>query len=291
MMAGGHDRRITDASASGVIAIPDNSAAPSQKLAGLVAELAEALKAVPESDDDAADRAVAVRRSSRNILDDEDDEDSNMPIPSTWRETPKTAEAGTLSEQLRAAVLGFGTGLAIVVPVVLLLTGRLGDLPISSYLPDLRAQISAFVPVEEASPSSDDTIRQRSVSTSVQQQQPQQPAKPLVVAAAQDATVRPARAVSVAEAPKVNPWAEALADGERLVGRGDIKSAREVLSRPAAADDPGAILALGETFDPNMLAAWGVRDVAPDVAVAKALYAKALLAGMDRARTRLEALN
>lgn len=287
MMAGGHDRRITDASASGIIAIPDNSAAPSQKLAGLVAELAEALKAVPESDDDAADRAVTVRRSSRNILDEEDDEDSNMPIPSTWRETPKAAEAGTLSEQLRAAVLGFGTGLAIVVPVVLLLTGRLGDLPISSYLPDLRAQISAFVPVEEANPSSDDTIRQRSVSTSVQQQQP---AKPLVVAAAQDA-VRPARAVSVAEAPKVNPWAEALADGERLVGRGDIRSAREVLSRPAAADDPGAILALGETFDPNMLAAWGVRDVAPDVAVAKALYAKALLAGMDRARTRLEALN
>jgi hypothetical protein len=286
MMAGGHDRRTTDASANGIIAIPDNGAAPSQKLAGLVAELAEALKAVPDSDDDAADRAVAVRRSSRNILDDEDDEDSNMPIPSTWRETPKTAEAGTLSEQLRAAVLGFGTGLAIVVPVVLLLTGRLGDLPISSYLPDLRAQISAFVPVEEASaPASDDTIRQRSVSTSVQQ-----PAKPLVVAAAQE-TVRPAQAVSAAEKPKSNPWSEALADGERLIGRGDIRSAREVLSRPAAADDPGAILALGETFDPNMLAAWGVRDVAPDVAVAKALYAKALLAGMDRARTRLEALN
>jgi TPR repeat protein len=48
--------------------------------------------------------------------------------------------------------------------------------------------------------------------------------------------------------------------------------------------------ALAETYDPNMLAAWGTRGVAADVAKAKALYGEALERGVARARRRLEAL-
>jgi TPR repeat protein len=47
---------------------------------------------------------------------------------------------------------------------------------------------------------------------------------------------------------------------------------------------------LAETYDPNMLAAWGIRGVAPDVPKAKALYGEALDLGNARARQRLDAL-
>ena len=48
--------------------------------------------------------------------------------------------------------------------------------------------------------------------------------------------------------------------------------------------------ALAETYDPNMLAAWGSRGVAADVAKARALYRKALNLGVANAQNRLEAL-
>ncbi len=48
--------------------------------------------------------------------------------------------------------------------------------------------------------------------------------------------------------------------------------------------------ALAETYDPNMLAAWGTRGVAADVAKARALYRKALSLGAERAQVRLDAL-
>jgi hypothetical protein len=61
----------------------------------------------------------------------------------------------------------------------------------------------------------------------------------------------------------------------------------------AAAEDgsQGPVLfALAETYDPNMLAAWGTRSVAGDVARAQALYRKALSLGISAAHGRLEAL-
>ena len=50
------------------------------------------------------------------------------------------------------------------------------------------------------------------------------------------------------------------------------------------------MFALAETYDPNMLAAWGTRGVAADVAKARALYRKALSLGAERAQVRLDAL-
>jgi TPR repeat protein len=48
--------------------------------------------------------------------------------------------------------------------------------------------------------------------------------------------------------------------------------------------------ALAETYDPNMLSAWGSRGVTSDVVRAKALYRKALELGVTKANMRLEAL-
>ena len=48
--------------------------------------------------------------------------------------------------------------------------------------------------------------------------------------------------------------------------------------------------ALAETYDPNMLAAWGTRGIAADVTKAKSLYFKARDLGVSRAQVRLEQL-
>ena len=81
-----------------------------------------------------------------------------------------------------------------------------------------------------------------------------------------------------------------LAQARRRVDNGDVTGAREVL---VAADDGAqgpVTFALAETYDPNMLAAWGSRGVAADVAKARALYRKALGLGVAHAQNRLEAL-
>ena len=68
---------------------------------------------------------------------------------------------------------------------------------------------------------------------------------------------------------------ELLTQATQRIESGDVTGAREML---AGADDgaQGAIsFALAETYDPNMLAAWGTRGVAADAAKARALYRKA----------------
>ena len=60
---------------------------------------------------------------------------------------------------------------------------------------------------------------------------------------------------------------------------GDVVGAREMLA--AAEDGRGLVsFALAETYDPNMLAAWGTRGVAGDIARARALCRKALELGV-----------
>jgi hypothetical protein len=84
--------------------------------------------------------------------------------------------------------------------------------------------------------------------------------------------------------------ADVIAQASRRLESGDVLGAREIL---AAADrgNQGLIsFALAETYDPNMLGAWGARGVAPDVARARELYRKALSLGVASAHGRLEAL-
>jgi hypothetical protein len=81
-----------------------------------------------------------------------------------------------------------------------------------------------------------------------------------------------------------------LARARRRLDSGDVTGAREIL---VSADDgaQGVVtFALAETYDPNMLAAWGSRGVAADVAKARSLYRKALGLGVAHAQNRLEAL-
>ena len=111
------------------------------------------------------------------------------------------------------------------------------------------------------------------------------------------AEARAAEAKAAKARAEVLRIAEARARQDSLLGRarqrvetGDIGGAREIL----AAGDDGAqghvLFALAETYDPNMLAAWGSRGVTADVARARSLYQKALGLGVANAKIRLEAL-
>jgi hypothetical protein len=77
---------------------------------------------------------------------------------------------------------------------------------------------------------------------------------------------------------------------EELVAQGDIAAARLMLSRAAEAGDARSALALGATYDLDVLRKLGVLGVAGDAAQARAWYAKAAEYGSGEATKRLEQL-
>ena len=281
--------------------IPDATTPP---LAGLVDELAQALGVARDSLGERRTQAptpfpatssppeptLAIATATampsglpvavgRHFFDDEED-DANMPIPSTWRAPPEPPKTGSFNDQLRAAALGFGTGLVLVVPVVLLLTGKLGDFSLTgSRSTSSRQEIRS---TSTPPPAPEPRFQSRNVPTTT------------VAAAKPDVEEQPAERAPApvpATAPLPPPsWTEAISEGRRRISAGDILAAREVLSRPAAAEHGEALLSLAETYDPNMLAAWGVRGVTADVMMARSLYARAINAGAEPAKARLRAL-
>lgn len=81
-----------------------------------------------------------------------------------------------------------------------------------------------------------------------------------------------------------------LDEARRRIDAGDILGARDALATAAAARSPRALFAMAETYDPNLLAAWGIRGVAADAERARALYTASLLLGHDAAEARLDTL-
>lgn len=96
--------------------------------------------------------------------------------------------------------------------------------------------------------------------------------------------------VEVIVPPPVKPEVAILEDARRLIGDGDFPAARKVLADEAVASTPMARFLLAETFDPNFLAARGIRSVRAEVPRAIELYKEALDGGVDSARQRLNAL-
>jgi hypothetical protein len=120
------------------------------------------------------------------------------------------------------------------------------------------------------------------------------PAPPAVIVS----TPPPPAAASVPaakpEPPARSRVEELLAHAERLIEGGDVVGARGVLAGNEGAATGSAagslVFALAETYDPNMLAAWGTRGVSADVTKAKSLYGKARDLGVARAQMRLDQL-
>jgi hypothetical protein len=90
--------------------------------------------------------------------------------------------------------------------------------------------------------------------------------------------------------PEVKPEVVILDDARRLIGEGDFTAARRMLENETVAKVPDARFLLAETYDPNFLAARGVRSVRAEVPRAIELYKEALAGGIDAARQRLTAL-
>ena len=78
--------------------------------------------------------------------------------------------------------------------------------------------------------------------------------------------------------------------GEQFVAAGDLVTARILFQRAAEAGDATAAMALGATYDPNVLAKLGVVGMGADVEKARSWYRKAESFGSPDASRRLNAL-
>jgi TPR repeat protein len=81
-----------------------------------------------------------------------------------------------------------------------------------------------------------------------------------------------------------------LARGRTYLASGDIASARLVFRRASEAGDAQAALALGGTFDPQVLKSLGAIGVAADPAQARGWYLKAAELGSREAAQRIDQL-
>jgi hypothetical protein len=78
--------------------------------------------------------------------------------------------------------------------------------------------------------------------------------------------------------------------GEQFALAGDLVTARFLFQRAAEAGDATAAMALGATYDPDVLAKLGVLGVGADVEKARSWYQKAESQGSAQATRRLQAL-
>jgi TPR repeat protein len=76
--------------------------------------------------------------------------------------------------------------------------------------------------------------------------------------------------------------------GEQLVTQGEIAAARLVFTRAAEAGDARSALALGASYDPEVLRKLGVLGVVGDAALAREWYTKASGLGSSEAAQRIE---
>jgi hypothetical protein len=196
------------------------------------------------------------------------DDDEHMPIPSTWRALPAPEpQTSWFMRQLTAGLIGFVLGLAMVIPTVLWLTGHFGAVKPTSGL---------------ATALADRDIKPRATASAATASAPVLVATPQPVA-------RPAAAAA-------DNFAQAeieslLKRAKEMISEGNMVRARQILDDRLLADNPQAAYALAETFDPNILAATGAREVRAEVERARTLYGKALAGGVEAARNRLQALN
>jgi hypothetical protein len=117
--------------------------------------------------------------------------------------------------------------------------------------------------------------------TQVQQTQTKQPM--LQSALAQQQTSLP----PVADADEIG---RLISRGEAFFAQGDVVAARVLLERAAEGRDARAALALGASYDPNVLKNMGAFGIKPDPELAHIWYERAASFGSDEANKRLTAL-
>ena len=231
------------------------------------------------------------------------DDDELMPIPSTWRQPIPQEDDRWFRQQMGAAVLGLIAGLMIVVPAVLWLSGYFSP---KESGPTVASRVAP--PAADARPARETKVADvKTVRVPVRPMDPVRPVeKPpesvaqFVVANVEQPKPAPIEAkpppqVSViATARLVDPNKaridSVLAQAAQRIDSGDIAGAREMLTGAGDGGQGEVSFALAETYDPDMLAAWGTRGVTADAAKARALYHKAFDLGVAQAEKRLDGL-
>jgi hypothetical protein len=176
----------------------------------------------------------------------------------------RRARAGAIRYQLAMGLVGFLSGLTLILPLVLWMAPEPAGAPIDADqdAPSLMT----------ARPSAADATALRALIDA--------PA-----AAPSDET--PVTPVAV---PGLTIADDAVEKARGLIRAGDIREARTLLSRPGLAQSGQALFMLAETYDPNVLAALGAMGVHADAALARRYYEAALDIGVAAAAPRLEAL-
>lgn len=205
-------------------------------------------------------------------------DDEPMPIPSTWREKSRHDEERPFTRQLGAALMGLAAGLVVVVPAVLWLAGVIGP---QGKRVDTAVARSSDRPVAKIRPIEPPAESATFYSSETPGSAASDPG-PVTTAS----MARVAAPVAVDASQQIE---QVLVLARQRIEGGDVAGARDLLSGEDAGS-AAVVFALAETFDPNMLAAWGSRGITADVQRARALYGRALDLGLGRAMGRLDAL-
>lgn len=220
-------------------------------------------------------------------------DDEPMPIPSTWRQPVASESDRWFRQQMGAALLGLAAGLMIVVPAVLWLSGWIGG----GQAQNQKVATATSMPGGDFAKS----VEIKSVKVQTHTSDRSREAASQFVTGSVDAklaavdTGRGAESSATIAAAKIQDTQrtrieELLTHAQRRIDGGDIAGARELLAGADGQALAAASFALAETYDPNMLAAWGRREAMADVDKARSLYDKALKLGVSRAQVRLDGL-
>ena len=233
--------------------------------------------------------ALAVPTHESSYFDDSGDEDLDLPMLVQGNRpgalVPATTGPALRGREGRAALIGFGLGLALLVPIGLVMNNRLSDQ--NNGATDAVAALTgqSFLPVASTPPTEETGIRTTRRPTKVESGIQ---LSPVTSASAALNTTDPEPKATEIVAAAVPAGIE---EAKAMIANGDIAAARRILQPGAVDGHSPHLLALAETFDPNMLAAWSARGATPDVERARALYQSALAKGESKARQRLEALD
>jgi hypothetical protein len=223
---------------------------------------------------------------------DEQEERLRMPepMPISWLSPFKPQPPSAILRHLSGAALGLTVGLAIAVPAVLWQKGRIDPLGSVSNIAanfGLATAAPTAAVVAEVARGPDVELSRVIPRTATVPIEAVSPAEP---ASASVAALKPAP-VEVPAVQSEAAKAEALLeDARRLISDGDFRAARSVLEDQTISALPAARFLLAETYDPNYLAARGVRNVRAEVPRAVELYRQALDGGIEAARQRMGAL-
>jgi len=262
-------------------------------------------------------------------IDDEEIDEPPVPIPSTWRETEKLQKKSWIAEQIRSSAYGFIIGLFIVVPAMMLLTSFRDDRgPSWQSITDYAQKTSRDLGLDEylavllrkevqSSPAQSSPEEDMAKSDSNDKRIPlTAPNKtPVESETSTPGSSKAGNAVEQAARGKVNSTSvqhlepsghspenvsvlasqkslvsEAMKQAKKAITSGNLVAARKILAQQASLGDGSAVFSLAETYDPNVLAAWGTHGQEADAEKAKMFYAMALTQGVEKAKQRIQAL-